>query len=372
MAWADFKELEKKFPGVQGAFQKLKERERLQPEDISPLQKFINSTVTVTTNVLELKRMFKGEEDWAREEILEGEDEVDEDCVDDCNGDSTKCNACAWKNAIIVRDRVLQVQWHHHTKSCKKHGTLCRFSFPRYPSEFTIIATTIPDEMKKVETETMAGLNFLRKKIETELQKVEHDYNERRKTDATAQIEENINSWLEKIIPNVYMGKDKSYITVKEGMTEFKFRSSIVRDSWKQNPKYDTLPLNHLTPIEILRSAIYHFILSVALCGTKVVLKRAMNEICINNYNHIWMLAWDGNMDIQPCLDYFSVVTYMTDYVAKAEKQTAEILKAVKQTKEREKVRVKLLRNYPYYYPVIYLGIIKRHDVCLSSSLPHW
>ena len=43
-------------------------------------------------------------------------------------------------------------------------------------------------------------------------------------------------------------------------------------------------------------------------------------------------------MDIQPIFDYFSVIAYVTDYGAKAEKQTSEILKAVKQTKERENV----------------------------------
>ena len=65
-----------------------------------------------------------------------------------------------------------------------------------------------------------------------------------------------------------------------------------------------------------------------------------MNEICINNFNHIWMLVWDGNMDIQPLIDYFSIITYITDYVTKAEKQTEEILKAVKRTNEREKVNI--------------------------------
>ena len=82
----------------------------------------------------------------------------------------------------------------------------------------------------------------------------------------------------------------------------------------------------------------YYFILSVSSSGIKVVLKREINEVCINNFNHIWLLVWNGNMDIRPIFDYFSVITYVTDYVAKAEKQTSEILKAVKQTKERENV----------------------------------
>ena len=339
MAWADFKVLEKKFPGLQGAFQKLKERERLQPADILPLQKFINSTVTCTTNILHLKRMFKGEEDWDREEICDGEENIVVDCITDCSGDASKCNACAWKYAMIVRDRVLEVQWHHHTKTCKKHGCICRFGIPRCPSEYTIIAQSIPEEMKKVETETMVAINFWRKRIEKELQILENDHAERKKTDVSAMIEETLNSWLEKIFPNVSIGNNGEFITIVDDDKQFKFKTALIYDSWQQNPKHNNLPLNLLTPIEILRSAIYHFILSVSLCGTKVILKRSLNEISINNFNHIWMFVWDGNMDIQPCLDYFSVITYMTYYVAKAEKQMAEILKAVKQTKERERVR---------------------------------
>ena len=40
----------------------------------------------------------------------------------------------------------------------------------------------------------------------------------------------------------------------------------------------------------------------------------------------------------QICLDYFSIITYMTDYVCKPETKTTELLKEVKKTKEKEKV----------------------------------
>ncbi len=56
----------------------------------------------------------------------------------------------------------------------------------------------------------------------------------------------------------------------------------------------------------------------------------------MNNYNPHWMLAWNGNMDLQICLDYFSIITYMTDYVCKPEKKTTELLKEVKKSKEKE------------------------------------
>ena len=54
--------------------------------------------------------MFQGEEYWGREKILDGEDEVVVECIVNCKGDASKCDACAWKYAIIVRDRELEVQ----------------------------------------------------------------------------------------------------------------------------------------------------------------------------------------------------------------------------------------------------------------------
>ena len=37
--------------------------------------------------------------------------------------------------------------------------------------------------------------------------------------------------------------------------------------------------------------------------GTVVILKRKVDEIYINNYNPEWLKVWDGNMDLQICLD---------------------------------------------------------------------
>ena len=53
------------------------------------------------------------------------------------------------------------------------------------------------------------------------------------------------------------------------------------------------------------------------------------------------MEAWNGNIDLQICLDYFSIITYMTDYVTKPETKTTEALKQVKKIKEQEKASLK-------------------------------
>ena len=52
----------------------------------------------------------------------------------------------------------------------------------------------------------------------------------------------------------------------------------------------------------------------------------------VNNYNPEWMLAWNGNMDIQLCLDFFAICTYITDYYTKDETGTlTHLIKAVKE-----------------------------------------
>ena len=44
------------------------------------------------------------------------------------------------KRAERIRDSVCEVNVHHHTKTCRKYETDCRFIFPRLPSMFNIIA----------------------------------------------------------------------------------------------------------------------------------------------------------------------------------------------------------------------------------------
>ena len=69
--------------------------------------------------------------------------------------------------------------------------------------------------------------------------------------------------------------------------------------------------------------------LKTSKTGYSVVQKRDIDEIYINSYNIEWIRAWNGNMDIQVVLDFFAVITYVTDYYAKDDTGTLEVIKAV-------------------------------------------
>ena len=47
--------------------------------------------------------------------------------------------------------------------------------------------------------------------------------------------------------------------------------------------------------------------LKYSKAGYNVHLKRDLDEIFINSYDPEWIEAWDGNIDKQPCCDYYAV-----------------------------------------------------------------
>ena len=323
------KELNKKYPGLQKAFQKLKQRHRLNTDDITPLRQFVDATVTCTTNVTELKQIFHP---------IDGEDHEEKQlCDGEC--DPAKCTDCSVKCAELVREMVMAVNTHHHTKTCRKKGPGCRFGIPRPPSEFTIIAQAMPEEVKAAEESTVKSLQYIMGKVKAELKSIEDDLIEKQHGgNVNAEIEGSLTSMLSKILPNIIISNDQSVICIVEDGEQYTLRTPLVQEAWSQNPRHHMFPINLQASSDILRSAVYHYALSVCKSGTKVVIKRELKDIFVNNYNAHWMISWDGNMDIQPCLDYFSVITYMTDYVCKPETKTTEVLKHVKKVKKRENV----------------------------------
>ena len=109
MAWSNLEELNKKYQGLQGTFKKLKERDQLSPTDIKPLRQFINATVTCTTSLLKLKKKLSQE---IYDNYEDAEEEEKYECTDDCRGDPEKCDACSWKFAKLVKDRVEELsEW---------------------------------------------------------------------------------------------------------------------------------------------------------------------------------------------------------------------------------------------------------------------
>ena len=76
--------------------------------------------------------------------------------------------------------------------------------------------------------------------------------------------------------------------------------------------------------------------------GYSVILRRDVSETMINNYNSEWIKAWSGNMDLQVCLDFFAVITYITDYYLKDETGTLKFIQQALEGIKNEKIKAKM------------------------------
>ena len=91
----------------------------------------------------------------------------------------------------------------------------------------------------------------------------------------------------------------------------------------------------------------YEHALSYTNGGYKIVQERDLAEIYINSYNIEWIRAWNGNMDMSVCLDYFAVITYISDYFSKDDTGLMEVINTVvKQiTSENLREQMKAIAN---------------------------
>ena len=148
---------------------------------------------------------------------------------------------------------------------------------------------------------------------------------------------------LAEAIPNIWLHNETDAITVSHETGNFQYNASDVFAFYKTHTNIE-IP-RHCSAPAILRLAVYHYCLSFCEYGTKIILRRRIDEVFVNNYNPHWMEAWQGNMDLQLCLDYFSIITYMTDYVTKPETKTTEVLKNVHKEKKKDGCSTKELMN---------------------------
>ena len=86
----------------------------------------------------------------------------------------------------------------------------------------------------------------------------------------------------------------------------------------------------------------YYEALGTSKSGYSIVQKRDLDEMYINSYNAEWIRAWNGNMDIQIVLDYFAVITYVTDYYSKDDTGTIEVIKVVLEQSDAKDVKDKM------------------------------
>ena len=108
--------------------------------------------------------------------------------------------------------------------------------------------------------------------------------------------------------------------------------------------EYITVSVDEILERKNISKSDYYAALCVNARGTVIIKKKALNEIFVNNYNPEWLNALDANMDMQVCLDYYGIITYITNYYTKDESGTMPFLiDALKECTEKqscEKMRV--------------------------------
>ena len=190
---------------------------------------------------------------------------------------------------------IQEVNRHHCTRKCKSYEGKCRYAFPRYPLKETLVIDK--NAMKTKSAQEPANdkhrkiLNGV-ESILTDPEMVQFIMDQFAKGDTEEEYHSNTSKRIDLLLQIAGDIKYEDYLLAIKGTKKF---------------------------------------------GSSVLLRRDVDEIWINNYNPEWALSWNANHDIQPCLDYFSVITYVTDYWAKSDDEVTQHLKEVAANLKSEK-----------------------------------
>ena len=174
-----------------------------------------------------------------------------------------------------LNELVKDVNCHtpNHTQSCKKYKNIsCRFGFPKFPSDQTLFTTPHYDNLPEDE--------------------------KKQKTEEAKQILAKVKEKLENLTEQ----------EENQSIKEFLDSLAIKEDD-------------------------YYKALTLSIRGTSIILKRTLKERYVNNYNPEFMVAWQGNMDLQFCTDIYAIVTYITDYLTKPDKGFEKLLETALKSK---------------------------------------
>ena len=223
-----------------------------------------------------------------------------------------------------TRDIVQEVNIHHHTRSCRKNNCpVCRFLFPRFPTNETLISVPakikFKDEIKRDE---------MLSKAKCSLQKVKDVLTD---VDAMKEIETSFPV-------NMNYVNDENYLN---DVQEQRLYSLLLKANIAEvlEVEENSLISENQRKVQFKRDLIkqYKEMLKISTGGYKIVHKRDIDEIFVNNYNKEWIKCWNSNMDIQLTLDHFAIITYITDYMLKDDTGTMEFIKkAIKDTENKQ------------------------------------
>ena len=250
---------------------------------------------------------------------------------------------CSLRNPM-TRKIAMSVQSHHHTFTCTKRSSTCRFAFPRFPCLYTQVAVPVrlifreDEEKKKKEMQKMRTvLQKVREVIEdkesmTEVNKIHED-------DIEEMIRENelylkahhiledhiFRKQIEDYNGNADLGQ-KLVDNLQSFREEHEANFKLLERKDQSYRKDRLLKVLHFAKIEkdleidedfdqeekdIQLIVKYHKILTYSVKGFTVNLKRDTDECFINNFNHEFLFNWNANMDVSCVFDFFAILTYV-------------------------------------------------------------
>ena len=171
----------------------------------------------------------------------------------------------------------------------------CRFGFPRWPSQETVIAdSTLLEDLSEEDQ------NALIKKYQ------------------------NILIEARKILEDKFIDENMSY-------EEF---INLLCSKMKYNG-YDEMNQDYKDALRTSKN------------GCIIILKRTVKERFTNNYNPEWLTAWNANLDIQLAMDIYAVITYVVSYLGKDESGMARLMQQALKDSEATSMHemVKVLKN---------------------------
>ena len=277
-----------------------------------------------------------------------------------------------------LNEIVSSVQQHskNHSKSCKKKGTMCRFNFPRPPSEKTFIVSPIEMEEENQQNNSLAGSasspHHKSDEGSTTVPIKREDENQQKNTthasagsshyksdeESTAMMtsredEEQKDTTLESLgtCHNKSHDRSTAKTTLKEEEQKYTTTESVVCSHEKEN---ENTKMTSQEAVNLLASVWDAVLTLETLCTESlfrklgidqlkyeeahkllttrqsVILKRDPSEIWVNQYNPHLLRCWDANMDIQFVLDPFSCIVYIISYISKSEREMGMLLRQTK------------------------------------------
>ena len=181
--------------------------------------------------------------------------------------------------AFVSRDVstiATAVNQHKHTKTCRKYMTTCRFNFPKLPSYRTVIAKPAHKSL------TLEEKKELEKKYSKILKNVKEVLSKKDK--------------IEEILLKYPKDQETSFALAVEGrhcrINAVLELAGLVTDEEKHE---------------------YEQAIEYSNVGYAIIYARDIDEVWVNSFNPEITRAWNGNTDFQIVLDYYAIITYISN-----------------------------------------------------------